>query len=603
MPAAPLPELDAVLSLAARNRETQAMMETWIAQWRKAVDRQDTGQMEALLAAPDPEKLAAALVYAGERDCLDGMRLLLKAGVDPTVTLPDGRFALSYIVRAGREKAVQLLLDHGARPDELSKGDGPPLHAAAEEGDAEILRRLLRAGVKDEITPDWEESALQIAARKGYLEAARVLLDGGSPIDACREYGRTPLVAAAEAGQVEMVRLLLERGADPNAPAWTTPLMAAARRGRDRVVELLLAHGVAVTAQDSRGLTPLHFAEEGDSPAVVQLLLQAGAEVDARDCRGRTPLMIAAGRRPERLCYRRSKEICGLLVTAGADVNAATPEKRGPLLLAAAAGDAPRVELLLEAGARVDAASCWGWTPLMAAMAEGHRAVVRLLLEAGAPPLTREMRRQIALLKALASKRWLLSRILLEFGAGVNCVDDAGQTPLHLALDGRPPRLGLVKKLLAAGADVNRLDADGCPPLFRIHGEGFAHFVRLLAQAGADLNLRIARHGGTTKLLEHIRLCHIEEAEALIVAGADVNTPDLHGRTPLMWAAFSAPRDPERRLLRALLAAGADVAAVDAEGKTAKDWAVERNHLDLLQILEEHPAPGQTRPLADTAAN
>lgn len=582
------------------------MHEDWLYQWRKAVDDRDSKQMAALLANPDSKKLASALVYAGEHDCLEGLHLLLKAGVDPNVQLSNERFAISYIVHMGREKAVQLLLDHGARPDELSTGEWPPLHAAAEQGDAELLRRLLRAGIKVEVGSAWGESALHVAARQGYLEAARVLLDSGCPVDLRRELDKTPLTVAAGAGHVEMVRLLLERGADPNLPSYETPLMAAAGHGREGVAALLLANGADLTARDVRKRTPLHYAVEGDSPALVRLLLEAGAEVDARDCRDHTPLMDAAGpARPKYRKYRKSRELCQVLIDAGADVNAVTSEGCSALKFAAATGDMPRVELLLAAGARVDGASRWGWTPLMVATKARHRNVVRCLLAAGAPPLTWEKRRQLALLEALASNYWRYACLLLTLRLDVNCQDEEGQTPLHLALGARRPNEWAVRKLLAYGAAVNQSDLYEHVPLSRVQAKGFRRFVRLLLDAGADLNSgRVPV--GIAMLNEQISNGEVENTEFLIACGVEVNTPDRQGITPLVRAVYSSVRDPSRRILRAVLRAGADMHAVRTDGKTALQLATERADPELLQVFQEFNASGTGAPiepgLGDTAS-
>lgn len=571
------------------------MPETWIRNWRTAVNHRDTVLMQALLANPCPEKLAAALVFAGEQDCLEGMRLLLNAGVDPNKCSLSGRSAITLLARAGREKAVQLLLDHGIRADELSQADWSPLHAAAEEGDAEMLRLLLQAGIKDESGPSSSETALQVAARRGFVEAARVLLDSGSQINA----EKTPLSLASGAGHLEMARFLLERGADPNSADYQTPLAAAAGGGHVRIIELLLANGALLTKRNVNCRTPLHYAIEKDRPAAVQLLLRKGAETEVWDHLDRTPLMHAAGYAHHDRRHQSAREICTHLLSAGADVNAVNPEGRSPLLFAAAAGDAVRVGLLLEAGAQVDAASRWGWTPLMIATEAGRRDVIRRLLKGGATPLTWEKRRQIALLKALAAKEWRVSQLLLMFSREVNCTDDEGRTPLHLALEGRPPSPGVVRKLLATGANVNYPDQYGYPPVSRIKGEGFGYFMRLLLEAGADLSLgRVPV--GTTQLIEQLRAGKVENTELMIAAGADLNAPDRQGITPLVYALYTSFRDPNRRILRALLKGGADAHAPGNGGKTALQIAAEHDDPELLQILQDHLAgKSEALPLAD----
>ncbi len=72
---------------------------------------------------------------------------------------------------------------------------------------------------------------------------------------------------------------------------------------------------------------------------------------------------------------------------------------------------------------------------------------------------------------------------------------------------------------------------------------------------------------GNTTLSEEVRLRHTDVVAELVKAGADVNTPNRYGITPLMTAiAFDAE---ETRIMERLLDAGADVNAQDKGGTTA----------------------------------
>ena len=90
-----------------------------------------------------------------------------------------------------------------------------------------------------------------------------------------------------------------------------------------------------------------------------------------------------------------------------------------------------------------------------------------------------------------------VARILLEAGAEVNCADESGKTPLHLAAMGQgDDSAACLKLLLAAGADPNARDAEGNTPLHEAAGvsssEGWVNrdAVRVLEEAGADSTLK-----------------------------------------------------------------------------------------------------------------
>ena len=101
-------------------------------------------------------------------------------------------------------------------------------------------------------------------------------------------------------------------------------LHRAAEAGNLTAVQALVADGLAVSAFDELGKTPLHHAVLGEHFAVVDYLLRRGADINAQDERviGDTPLGEAA-----RTCSLR---MAMLLAAAGAD-----PTARGWMQLSA----------------------------------------------------------------------------------------------------------------------------------------------------------------------------------------------------------------------------------------------------------------------------
>lgn len=84
-------------------------------------------------------------------------------------------------------------------------------------------------------------------------------------------------------------------------------------------------------------------------------------------------------------------------------------------------------------------------------------------------------------------------------------------------------------------------------------------------------------------LQEAIRHVDPSTAQALIEAGADVNSRDAHGRTPLHIAAIAY--GPKAQIIRLLLAKGADPNARDDEGASPLDDAVWRGLLGRVALL------------------
>ena len=69
-------------------------------------------------------------------------------------------------------------------------------------------------------------------------------------------------------------------------------------------------------------------------------------------------------------------------------------------------------------------------------------------------------------------------------GADPSAGDDAGYTPLHIAVQER--RTGIVTLLLEAGADTNRTDKHGNGPLWTAVYHGNVEIIEILLRAGAS---------------------------------------------------------------------------------------------------------------------
>ena len=136
------------------------------------------------------------------------------------------------------------------------------LLAAARDGQAADLSRLLASGVPANVGDANGFTSLMLAVVNGHLQAARVLLDGGARVNAGNRGSITPVMLAVINERPEVLKLLLERGADVNAQSGTgwTALTFAAWKGDPDLVRVLLDHGANATALDKQRWTPLDYA-------------------------------------------------------------------------------------------------------------------------------------------------------------------------------------------------------------------------------------------------------------------------------------------------------------------------------------------------------
>jgi uncharacterized protein len=420
--------------------------------------------------------------------CLTGP---LFAGVPPAADAPqeDGTTALHWAVHEMDLARVTQLIAAGANANATNDYGVTPLAEAAVTADPAIIRALLKAGANVEGRNPEGQTALMVVARTGRIEAADLLLRRGADVNAAEAWrGQTALMWAALEGQADMVRLLARHGAKLDARSkvndWArqvtaerrgqwrpigglTALLFAARQGELDAVRALVEAGADPNLPDPEGVTPMLMAATNYHFDVVAYLLSHGGDPNRWDWRGRTPLYAVVdlntlphGGRPElpSLDHMTSLELIDRLLQAGANPNAQLKlfpdyrhlkDDRGadnvltigstPLLRAAKAFDAPALRLLLARGARTDLPTIDGYTPLM-----------------------------------------------LAAGLGDTAADTRG---VYDTKDVQQRAIAALTLLLDAGADVNAVNRKGQTALFGAVWWGWDDVVRVLAHAGARLDV------------------------------------------------------------------------------------------------------------------
>jgi ankyrin repeat protein len=276
--------------------------------------------------------------------------------------------ALFYAVAGQHIRATQALLEHGARPNDLSPEDAVALPG---------------------VTP------LMLAAQADSTALIDLLIEHGALVDLADSGGFAPLDFAAQWGSADAVERLLHHGADANAliegTGGQTALMISAYAGQLEVAKRLVeVADINVDVTDNKGATALMLAAQNGHPEIVRYLLGRNASANIKDTNGATPLLLVA--------QVGHAKVAQILVTHGrADVNQQDRRGQTPLLIAAIKNKVATVKVLLLLGATVDTASDRGVTPLVIAAREGYTRVVQLLLKYGASPRDRNHHGQSAL--------------------------------------------------------------------------------------------------------------------------------------------------------------------------------------------------------------
>jgi hypothetical protein len=125
-----------------------------------------------------------------------------------------------------------------------------------------------------------------------------------------------------------------------------------------------------------------------------------------------------------------------------------------------------------------------------------------------------------------------------------------------------------VSLFLAAGFSPDTRNKAGVPLLNLCARKGNPEILKLLIQAGAQLNLQ-ADDRGTSALSESVMSKQYDMVNELIKAGADLNVKSKDGQTALVVAAGSS----DEKMVEILLKAGADPDIPDSLGASARKYA------------------------------
>ena len=203
---------------------------------------------------------------------------------------------LWWAIEYKRQPVVQLLLDHGAKPNEADSNGDTPLVKATKQEQTEMIGSLIEHGADVNAADNSGSTPLHWAVQAKSLADAEMLIKNKAQIDAKTSDGFTPLAVAIihDTGE-QMVKLLLANHADANLETGPTndrhdPLIWAVRFQRTPMVQLLLEFGAKPNAVDADGDTALVKAINQGNVDMIRILIEHGADVNFLDKQGRPPL-------------------------------------------------------------------------------------------------------------------------------------------------------------------------------------------------------------------------------------------------------------------------------------------------------------------------
>ncbi|GHM58178.1 MAG: hypothetical protein sL5_06130 [Candidatus Mesenet longicola] len=521
-------------------------------------------------------QLDRELLTAAKNSNLDKVKDLIKDGASLEAKDWHGRTSLHHASLNGNLDMVEYLIKKNATLDAQNLYGSTPVHDASRNGQLKVVKYLIENKADFEVKDKYDRTPLHDASLSGHLNIVEYLVEKGAILEIKDKYDKTPLDLANQKGYVNIVEFLKQAQLDRG-------LFTVIQDGNHDKVEDLIKNGANLEAKNRDGKTPEDLATQKGDIGIMKIIKQAkldrelftavqdgnlnkvkdliknGANLEARDKDGKTPLDLATPREciniqeifkqiqldRELLIAVESgnlNEVENLVVNKNTDVNTNVDEYGWtPLHFAASGSKFDIVKFLFDKNANIKAKDAYGNTPLhIAAQYSGKLEIVEFLLDKNAN--------------------------------GINDVTNDGLTPLHVAV--KSNKLGTVKLLLDRGASIGIKDKHNRTPLSLAAKEGYINIVQVIEQTQLDLD---------EELLTAAESGDLNKIKSLITQGANLNTKDGNGSTPLHYASWNG----NLSIVKHLIEKGANLKIKNLNNRTPLYDASLNGHLDVVRYLIE----------------
>lgn len=575
------------------------------------------GQAEAvkfLLAqgAPDTHgsetyTLLHAAAYGGSLELVKWLVETRKMAVDEPPH--QGLTPFLYALYKGHGDVARYLLARGARPRQTDDYGRTALMLAAENGDLELVTRLVERDKLDlKARNQWQEDALIYAVAAGQLEVSQYLVARGLSLNQVSDSGQTPLMLAVKKGSPGLIGWMLSAGSELDArdDEGYTALANAAFAGRDDLVRRLLSLGADPRRNYRGGETLLMLAAQNLSLELVQWLHQTYQyDLAHRDADGQTTLMRAA--------LSGNLELVQWLIAQGADPAAQDKYGNTVLLYAATSGNLALLQWLQGRYAfDLQHVNTYGESVLSRLMTlKPDLEAVYWLVRQGADLQLRSGYSNKSLLEAATAQP---DKALLHWlwQTGLFAADDLNAACYQLAMGSHP---GLIRELLPLGAQPAWMSESLILTAVSTGNLGLAQWLQarypessahLLRSAQSQLDYVASSDSYSLPALEWLRQQGLQLAGLFAAEPGDspLQTAAGAGQLPLVrWflkqvppahlaahknaALAAAARSDALPLVKYLIDQGADPDTQDEAGRSLLLIAAAHGQLELMRYFHE----------------
>ena len=404
-----------------------------------------------------------ALIQAVQSGHMPRIGQLIRGGTEINAINAWGRTATHYAVSRNNQKALKLLLDHGADANLADNDGNTPLDMWHKHKNEEMLALLQAAGARPSFTKVEEQQPAIAPATNTAPSSTEFLSED-------KVENQDLWQAAADNDRLSAERLLAA-GADAKAEndAGKVPFEIAVEAEHAAVAAILLRAAAGVNGEDKKRWKPLHWAIVADEWDLVKAFIEEGADLNAG--RHQSVLDIAMQMEDELQLIK--------VFIAVKSVDTTFAGNRTVLMWAVRYGQTEAVKLLVEKGADLNIQSKSGETALMSAARTGRTEIVKILVEGGADLNIQDYQNEwTALMEAARYGHKEIVKILIDNGADLDSEDWIGTTALMYAV--ATEQRGMVKYLIDNGANPNYKNSYGDTALGIAERNGYQEIIDIL---------------------------------------------------------------------------------------------------------------------------
>ncbi|CAC5412566.1 unnamed protein product [Mytilus coruscus] len=391
----------------------------------------------------------------------DIVRVILENKVDVFKTIPS-KSPLFIACENEHAGIVEMLLESNTNiyPD-IYEWDGnvySPLAAACARSQVNIMQMLLQK-CSNEICCSDMCFSMRTASFYGCTDIIKVFMKNVDLFfgEECHSLINESMYLACKGGNIETVQYFLSQGIDVFQCSKTGRSLLHAtcessreNKGHQSVLSLLIKNRLDISKPDKNGLSPLHLACQNDLLSICDFLISNKSSVNMQDNQNRSPLHFA--------CQDGSFSLCEFLISNKANVNMIDYHNMSPLHFACERRldpDINIIEVLLKNKANFKLCDNTGKTPLHVICERCNYSIYN----------QREINNSPMFVMDISTKCMSIVKLLIGYGAGVNVLDNEGETPLHKAC--RYGDYELVKSILSSKKpDPNLRNNAGQTPMY-----------------------------------------------------------------------------------------------------------------------------------------